>query len=182
MDTNSLKKAVDKDSLLKTFRRISRRSNIFIGLFDLDHNVIAATDQQALCLNFHSKDPNLAAGCRDTGEYLEERVEGGVQAQRQCMSGLWDIAVPIMIQGEQVARLFVGQFFYQESPPDTALFRRWAQDYDLPMERYLKAVRRIPVLSTEAVGSIVETAKSACVAELNRAAGHLQGSEHADAV
>lgn len=182
MDANSLKKAVDKDSLLKAFRRISRRSNVFIGLFDLDHNVIAATEQQALCLNFHSKDPNLAAGCRDTGEYLEERVEGGVQAQRQCMSGLWDIAVPITMDGEQVARLFVGQFFYQDAPPDTGLFRRWAQDYDLPMERYLKALRRVPVLSTDAVKSIVDSAKSACISEIKRAADQLQSSEHADAV
>lgn len=176
-----LQKFVDRDALVKVFRRLSRRHAIFIGLFDLDHNVIAATEQQALCLNFHSRDSNLAEGCRDTGEYLEERVSAGKETQRQCLSGLWDIAVPIEYAGNQVARLFVGQFFYDDAPPDTGLFRRWALDYDLPTDRYMKAVKRIPVVSRSEIQSIVAGAKEACEDQVRRAFSQAGDSTHAHA-
>ncbi|MDP3180405.1 MAG: PAS domain S-box protein, partial [Bacteroidota bacterium] len=67
----------------------------------------------------------------------------------QCLNGLVDVAMPIMIKGEHIANLFSGQFFFEE--PDDSLFQKQATKYGFNKESYLKAFKEVPVVSKEKV-------------------------------
>jgi hypothetical protein len=57
---------------------------------------------------------------------------------------LVDAAIPIFLEGEHVVSLFTGQFFLE--PPDIGFFRKQADYYDYDVQKYLEALREVPVL------------------------------------
>jgi PAS domain S-box-containing protein len=67
----------------------------------------------------------------------------------QCLNGLIDVAVPIFINGEHVANLFSGQFFFEK--PDIPFFRKQAKKYGFAEEKYIEALEKVPVVSKEQV-------------------------------
>jgi signal transduction histidine kinase len=67
----------------------------------------------------------------------------------ECLNGLVDVAVPIIINGEHVANLFSGQFFFEE--PDREFFVKQARNFGFNEQEYLKAVDNVPIVSKEKV-------------------------------
>ena len=65
----------------------------------------------------------------------------------KCLKGLMNCAMPVMVKGEQVATLFMGQFLHE--PPDKEFFRRQAQELGVDEQAYLAALRQVPIISEE---------------------------------
>ncbi len=65
----------------------------------------------------------------------------------QCSHGLMNCAMPVMVKGEHIATLFMGQFLH--APPDEAFFRQQAQELQVDEEAYLAALRQVPIISEE---------------------------------
>jgi PAS domain S-box-containing protein len=74
----------------------------------------------------------------------------------KCKNGLWDIAMPIVIDGRMVATFFIGQFFYDDEKVDETFFRAQAAEFDFDEASYLAALKKVPVFSREQIRNILD--------------------------
>ena len=66
-------------------------------------------------------------------------LHDGPYVAHKCSKGLMNCAMPVMVKGEQVATLFMGQFLHE--PPDDEFFRHQAQQLGVDEQAYLAALR-----------------------------------------
>jgi diguanylate cyclase (GGDEF)-like protein/PAS domain S-box-containing protein len=83
-----------------------------------------------------------------------QKLHDGEMAGCLCKNGLYDYATPIVIEGEQLATLFLGQVLH--SPPDLNFFRKQAKQLDFDEVAYLKAITAIPVVGKERIEAHME--------------------------
>jgi len=135
------------DSLLDKF---FRETGFVTAILDLEGNVLSKSGWRQICTQFHRKCPETAANCVISDTLLANAIsEGSNYHHYKCLNGLIDVAVPIKIDGEHVANLFSGQFFFEQ--PDVDFFRQQAQKFGFEEDEYLKAVSDVPVVSEEKV-------------------------------
>jgi signal transduction histidine kinase len=72
----------------------------------------------------------------------------------KCLNGLMNCAMPVMVKGEHVATLFMGQFLH--APPDEEFFRHQAQELGADEAAYLAALRQVPIISRERLLVVME--------------------------
>lgn len=65
-----------------------------------------------------------------------------------------DVAVPIVVAGRQVGKLYSGQSLF--APPDADYFRRQAAEFGFDEASYLEALARVPIVSEERVRLVME--------------------------
>lgn len=131
-------------------------TQIPIGIIDVDGTVLVGAGWQEICTRFHRVHPVTAARCRESDAYIQSHLNAGKYVQYKCQNGLWDIAIPIMVEGRQLATLFVGQFFYADEQPDEAFFRAQAEKFGFDVEAYLAALKRIRTFTHEQIQHIME--------------------------
>jgi PAS domain S-box-containing protein len=68
---------------------------------------------------------------------------------------MWDIATPIIVGGQHVGNIFLGQFFFEGEPIDYELFRSQARQYGFNEEKYIAELEKVPRLSREVVNTIM---------------------------
>jgi signal transduction histidine kinase len=99
--------------------------------------------------------PQTASRCRQSDTVLAARLQSGETYNvYRCQNGLVDVAVPIHVSGEHVANFFTGQFFFE--PPDTAYFRRQAEEFGFDERAYLAALAEAPIFTEQQVRSMME--------------------------
>jgi PAS domain S-box-containing protein len=109
-----------------------------------------ATGWREICTRFHRQAPESARKCLESDTILADRLRQGEKySVYQCKNGLIDVAVPIIVEGTQVGRLYSGQFLF--APPDMDFFRRQARECGFDENAYLDAVRKVPIVSEEKV-------------------------------
>ncbi|MBF0460702.1 MAG: PocR ligand-binding domain-containing protein [Magnetococcales bacterium] len=115
------------------------------GIIDLHGTVIIASHWQRLCADFHRTNPQTCARCLESDTDLSLRLQEGEQfALYNCKNGLTDAASPVIVDGQHVANVFVGQFLLQ--PPDRAFFARQALAFGFSPDDYLAALDDVPVV------------------------------------
>lgn len=123
-----------------------------IGIIDaIDGSILAGAGWQEICTQFHRLNQKSCIRCQESDNYIKERLIEGKACQYKCKNGLWDIGIPIVVSGRHLATLFLGQFFYEGEIPDPAFFSRQAQEFGYDNEKYLAALEKVPVFSTEKV-------------------------------
>jgi ligand-binding sensor protein len=81
----------------------------------------------------------LQAGCRFT--------------MYRCKNGLTDCASPIVIDGEHVANLFIGQFLLAPSNQD--FFTKQAAEFAFPVDEYLRVLGEVLVVKESRLPAIM---------------------------
>jgi len=81
-------------------------------------------------------------------------LQDGAYVAHKCLNGLMNCAMPVMVKGEQVATLFMGQFLHE--PPDEEFFRHQAQELGVDEQAYLAALRKVPIISKERIRVVME--------------------------
>ncbi|MCX5818697.1 MAG: PocR ligand-binding domain-containing protein [Deltaproteobacteria bacterium] len=128
---------------------------IAAAIIDLKGEVLAAARWQRACTDFHRVNEKTCARCIESDTELAIQMnEGKPFSVYRCRNGLTDAAAPIVIDGRHMANTFVGQFF--TSPPDVEFFRRQAEECGLDAEKYLEAIREVPVVAENKLESILE--------------------------
>ncbi|MBF0295059.1 MAG: PAS domain S-box protein [Magnetococcales bacterium] len=133
-------------------------AGIPIGIIDLDNNILAATGWQEICTCFHRVHPETAGLCHISDAHIANRLRENPTTEcveYKCANGLWDIAIPILVDGRHLATCFLGQFHYAGEEPNDAFFRGQAARYGFDQERYLDALRRVPVFSREKIQAVL---------------------------
>ncbi|CCQ74216.1 PocR ligand-binding domain-containing protein [Magnetospira sp. QH-2] len=147
-------------SLLETegVNRILRDFNAMVGvsvaIIDLDANVLASSKWQRLCTDFHRAYPGTCERCIESDTELANELESGAEfTMYGCRNGLVDCASPIIIEGEHVANLFIGQFLIKQ--PDRSFFEQQANTFGLPVADYMGALDEVPVVDEARIPPIM---------------------------
>jgi PAS domain S-box-containing protein len=130
-------------------------TGIPVGIIGIEGEILVATGWQEICTEFHRCHPVTAERCRQSDDYIKSHLAAGEYVQYKCRNGLWDLAVPIIIADTHCATLFLGQFFYDDEAIDEAFFQRQADEFGFDHDRYLAALRRIPIFTREKVRRIM---------------------------
>ena len=127
-----------------------------IGIIDaLDGSILVGCGWQDICTHYHRADPRSLERCRESDDYIKSHLTPDAACEYTCKNGLRDIGVPIVVAGEHLATLFLGQFFYEDEAPDRDFFVRQAEELGFDQRAYLAALDRVPVLDRRSVENTV---------------------------
>ena len=144
--------AQELQSMMNDFYAITHMG---IGIIDIRGNVLVGTGWQDICTKFHRVNPETCANCIESDTLLTEGVEPGTFRKYKCKNNMWDIVTPIIVGGNHVGNIFLGQFLYDDESIDIELFRAQAARYGFDEQTYLAALERVPRWSREKVDTLM---------------------------
>ena len=140
------------DALLEGF---NKSTGFVTAIVDLEGRILSKSGWRTICTDFHRVNPQTSVNCTFSDTILAGKMAAdGNYHFYKCLNGLVDVAVPIRINGEHLANLFSGQFFFE--PPDKAFFIRQAQKFGFDEQQYLEALEKVPVVSEEKVRTAMD--------------------------
>lgn len=143
--TSKLVAALDFSRLNTLFENFLQVMNVPIALVDLQGKVLASSRWQRACVQFHRQSESTLQRCLDSDRDLALQLEQGKNySVYRCRNGLTDCATPIVLDGEHIANLFIGQFLLQE--PDPAYFTKQAAQAGFNKDEYLAALAEVPIV------------------------------------
>ncbi len=122
-------------------------AGVATALLDTDRTSLCAVGWQDICARFHHLSPQTERRCNQSDDYIFSHLHDGSYVAHKCLNGLMNCAMPIMVKGEQVATLFMGQFLHE--PPDIEFFRHQAQELGVDEQAYLAEIGQVPIISEE---------------------------------
>ncbi|WP_239026959.1 PocR ligand-binding domain-containing protein [Geomonas oryzisoli] len=128
-------------SMLEDFYRIT---GMLGAVLDVSGKVLVAVGWQDICTKFHRVHPEACKNCLESDTVLTKGVAVGTHKLYRCKNNMWDMVTPIEVGGKHVGNVFIGQFFYEDDPPDLELFREQARRYGFDEKEYLAALDRVP--------------------------------------
>ncbi len=146
---------VDVDEFSRLLESFFKATGIPNGLVGPDGELISQAGWTDACSLFHRANPNTARHCEESNLELMQKLHEGEVAGSLCKNGLFDYATPIIIEGKQLATLFLGQVI--SAPPDMAFFRQHAKEFGFDEDAYLEAIRTVPIVSKEKMEAHMET-------------------------
>lgn len=153
--TLELADILDAPALQATMDEFFKLTRIGVGIIDLRGRVLVGTGWQDICVKFHRAHPITCRNCRESDTELSRGVAPGTFKRYRCKNHMYDIATPIVVGGRQLGNLFLGQFFFDDEPPDRELFRAQARQYGFDEEEYLAALDRTPRWSRDQVDTVM---------------------------
>lgn len=137
---------------IKQFQRLLESfyviSEIPHGLLDPDGNILSGIGWQNICTKFHRVNTKSALNCKKSDLSIKDKLNfQGIYNMYQCKNGLMEAFIPVIVEGEHIATLILGQFLF--STPDIEYFRKQAQIFDFDENTYLKALSQVPIISKE---------------------------------
>ncbi|HET9569882.1 MAG TPA: PocR ligand-binding domain-containing protein [Bacteroidales bacterium] len=146
---------IDFEKVNKLLEGFNRSTGFVTAILDLDGNVLSKSGWRQICTEFHRTNPETSRNCSISDTILANKMESGEKYHfYQCINGLVDVAVPIIIKGEHVANLFSGQFFFEA--PDRMLFEKQAEKFGFDKKAYMKAFEKVPIVSKEKVMVVMD--------------------------
>ena len=126
-----------------------RVTGVSCAILDSREEFLASVGWQDICAHFHRHHPQTFARCRESDTYIKAHLDNCPEGyvDYRCQNGLWDVAMPIFIEGRHMATFFTGQFFYDDEPPERNFFRAQAARFGFDEGLYLAAMERVPIVS-----------------------------------
>lgn len=138
-----------------------RSAGIPTGIVDaIDGSILVGSGWQDICTKFHRAGSASLENCRESDTFIKDRLVQGEAYRYKCKNGLWDIGMPIVVEGRHLATLFLGQFFYEGEVPDRDFFISQGQKFQFDIDKYLEALDRVPRFSRAKVDTILEYDKA----------------------
>lgn len=137
--------------LLENF---NKATGFVTAILDDEGNVLSKSGWRQICTEFHRKNAESANRCNQSDLLLSGKLAEGQNFHcHNCLNGLVDAAVPIIINDEFVGNLFTGQFFLKK--PDRKFFQEQALKYGFEEKVYLDALDKVPVVSENQVNHVM---------------------------
>jgi PAS domain S-box-containing protein len=147
METDFLKN-LDFEKLNALLESFNRLTGLSTAIIDTEGNILAKSEWKQICTEFHRAHPETAQYCVISDTELSKKIAQGKKYHSyQCLNGLIDVAMPLVIKGKHIANLFIGQFFHEE--PDYDFFIKQAEKYGFDEKIYLEALKKVPVVTKE---------------------------------
>lgn len=151
----SLSELVDLPALQRVLGLFCDFTGMPTAILDSDGRVLIARGWQDICTCFHRVHPTTAARCRESDAYIKAHLDSSTPVAYKCRNGLWDVAMPIVVEGEHIGTLFLGQFRYSDEGLDVGFFRGQAEEFGFDEEAYLAALQRVPCFAREDVSAMI---------------------------
>ncbi len=143
---------------LKDFQEVMqslyRATGVANRLLDAEGMILYESGWQDLCERFYASCPLGAVYCEQSEQDIAAAIAAGRTVEQDCRNGLGVFARPVLLEGQRLGTLVLGQFFYVT--PDLAFFRAQARQLGLEEGAYLAAIQKLPVIAREVVESIVD--------------------------
>jgi signal transduction histidine kinase len=134
-----------------------KASGMPIGIVDaVDGAVLVGFGWQDICVLFHRVNPITQERCRESDAHINAHLDATAPCEYLCKNGLRDIGVPIMVAGQHLATLFLGQFFYEGEAPDRQFFVDQARAVGFDEAAFLAALDRVPVFPRHRAENILQ--------------------------
>ncbi|MEO5344805.1 MAG: PAS domain S-box protein [Magnetococcus sp. YQC-9] len=155
----SLSDLVDPHQIQRMAEALFRVSGIPIGIIGVDGQVLAATGWQDICTYFHRIHPVCRKRCQTSDHFIVQSLPSlppNGYIEYKCLNGLWDLAIPVLVDGQHLATCFLGQFLYEHEPLDRAFFLAQAHEFGFDPDDYMAALAKVPVFSRDKVQGIID--------------------------
>ena len=119
-------------------------SGMPMGLIDLKGKVLAGVGWQEICTKFHRVNPETCRNCVESDIQLSTGVPDGEYKIYKCRNNMWDVSTPVMVGGQHLGNIFIGQFFFADEPLDYEMFRSQARQYGFDETEYIAAIDAAP--------------------------------------
>lgn len=141
---------IDFEKVNELLEKFYESTGFVTAIIDLEGNVLSKSPWRKICSEFHRKNPETAKKCIISDTELASKISKNQKYHcYECLNGLVDVAVPLVINGKHIANLFSGQFFIKE--PDLDFFKKQADEYGFDYKEYLKAIKDVPVVTIDKV-------------------------------
>ncbi len=161
---------LDVAAFARLLDKFYRATGIPNGVVDADGELLCMSSGSNACAVFHRTHLVAAKRCRESNLELMRNLHGGCVTGGLCQNGLMDYATPVVIEGRQLATLFLGQILH--TPPDLSFFRAQAAQLGFDETSYLASIAAIPVVDKQRVddlmGMMVEMAQMLAASGLAR--------------
>ena len=154
--TSNIEDLVDMNKLKDIFTKFSNLTGYTTGLIKQDtRDVLVSTGWTDICKIFHRGSESSAYICQESNAILTQNLKKSHQiATQTCQHGMVDGATPIIIDGEHLADLFSGQILVDK--PNIEEFKKGAIEFGYDMEKYLKALDDVKIISEEKLKEVLE--------------------------
>ncbi len=161
---------VDMPAFARMLESFFQATGIPNGVVEANGELLSLSSGDNVCSQFHRCQPEAEKLCRESNLIIMSNLSEGHVAGGLCKNGLMDYATPVIIEGQQLATLFLGQVLH--TPPDMAFFKAQAERFGFDEKAYLDSIAAIPVISKERIEShmavMVEIAKMLVASGLAR--------------
>lgn len=144
---------VDIQRLQKLMNSFYEATGIPHGIHDVDGTILSGIGWQDICTKFHRVCKQIEHKCLISDSYISEHLHDGPFVGYKCLNGLMDYGTPIIVEGQHLATIFLGQLLHE--PPDEEFFRRQARENGFDETAYIEALHRVPLIPKERVESIM---------------------------
>ena len=139
------------EEILKSFYNATGIPNALVGK---DGEIISQVGWIGACALFHRANPETNLRCLESNHILMQSVACGKVTSALCKNGLLDYATPIVVDGQILATLFLGQVLNEA--PNKKFFQQQAKKFNYDEVKYLEAVDSIPIISKEEMESTMD--------------------------
>lgn len=106
--------------------------------------VFPMDDRHPFCSAFHAPVRKDLESCSQRLKKLQDKVRAGKMVTTHCPMGLYDIAMPIMVEGKYVGALILGQFLTEEK--DHEALAAMSKALEVPFDYVKKHTDGLPVI------------------------------------
>jgi diguanylate cyclase (GGDEF)-like protein len=149
-DSKDLKEILEIEKLSSLLERFYEATGLSNFILDLNGNILHGVGWKNICTEFHRKHKISSERCLKSDTILANKLKKKEKYSIYiCPNGMVDVATPIIVDGEHVANLFIGQFFFEK--PDKDFFIRQAEELGFDKEKYMKALEECQVYNKETI-------------------------------
>lgn len=151
----NLAQLVDFSQLNEVFANYLEVIGLPVAIIDFSGHVLASSNWQRLCMEFHRINQDTLTRCLESDTTLSRQMkEGMAYAIYRCRNGLTDCAAPIVIEGQHIANLFIGQFLLDQ--PDLKEFEAQCAEFGFDRDAYFQALSEIPIVEERKIPHILK--------------------------
>ena len=151
-----LENLVNLDALQTMFDGLYPVIGIPAGILDNQGNILVATEFQDICTKFHRVNPSTLMRCKNSEDYIINQLKDDDIVTYKCINNLYEVALPIIVEGEYLGSVMMGQFFYDDEIIDFEIFKKQSIEFGFNQDEYLEALKKVPVFSRDKIKNIIE--------------------------
>lgn len=153
-DKHTFKDLVDLVAFERLMESFYKATGIPNGLVAENGEVLSQVGWTNACALFHRENTQTNQQCIESNLALMESLHEGEIACAKCKNGLIDYATPVVIEGQRLATLFLGQVLNES--PDIDFFRNRSEEFQFDQDKYLKAISEVPIVEKDQLEALMD--------------------------